>query len=68
LQFDKFVEARNGLESALTEMERAALDLRRVSREHGVCVTNKAAGVDGRYVHLFVMSQAYDKMDDVAEN
>jgi hypothetical protein len=49
-------------------MERAALDLRRVSMEHGVCVTNKAAGVDGRYVHLSVMSQAYGKMNDVAEN
>jgi hypothetical protein len=38
LQFDRFVEVRNGLESALTEMECAAADLRRVSREHGIRV------------------------------
>jgi hypothetical protein len=67
LQFDRFVEVRDGLESALTEMECAAANLRRVSREHGVHVANAIADVDGCYVHMSVMSRACGKMDDVAE-
>jgi hypothetical protein len=67
LQFDRFIEVRNGLESALGEMERAAAELRTMSREHGVRVAKVAADVDGRYVHMVVMSRACGKMDNIVE-
>jgi hypothetical protein len=67
LQFDKFVEVSDGLESALTEAERVADDLRGVLRKHGVCVANAATDVDGHYIHMSVISRACGKMDDVTE-
>jgi uncharacterized coiled-coil protein SlyX len=67
LQFDRFVEVRNGLESALAEIERVAAELRRVLREHEVRVGKVATDVDGPYVYMPVMNRACSKMDDVAE-
>jgi hypothetical protein len=67
LHFDRYVEVRDGLQSALTEMERAAADLRIVSREHGVRVANAATDMDVHYFHLSVMTRACGKMNDVAE-
>jgi hypothetical protein len=40
--------------------------MRTVSREHGVRVANPTVNIDGRYVHMAVMTRACGKMDAVA--
>jgi hypothetical protein len=61
LQYDRYREVYDAVDSAITEMDHLADDLRTVSREHGVRVVN------GRYVHLAGMTRACGKMDIVAE-
>jgi hypothetical protein len=67
VQFDRYNKVWDGLDSAITEMAHVAANLRKVSREHVVCVANVAANVDSRYVHMAVMTRACGKMDGVAE-
>jgi hypothetical protein len=50
------------------EMANVVADLRKVTREYGVCVANAATYVNSRYVHMAVMTRPYGKMDDVAES
>jgi hypothetical protein len=66
LHYDKYREVYDVADSTITEMDRLADDLRRVSMEHGVRVAN-AADVDGQYVHIAVMTRACGKMDVVAK-
>jgi hypothetical protein len=67
MQFDRHNEVWDGLDYAVTEMVQAAADLRKVTRDHGVCVANAAADVDSRYAHMATMTRARGKMDEVAE-
>jgi hypothetical protein len=48
-------------------MDHLADDLREVSAEHGVRVAKAATDVDGRYVHMTVMTRTCGKMDVVAD-
>jgi hypothetical protein len=67
LQYDRYREVYDAADSMITEMDHLTDDLRMVSGEHGVRVANATVYVDGRYVHLAVMTRACGKMDDVAE-
>jgi hypothetical protein len=49
------------------EMANVVADLRKVTREYGVCVANAATYVNSRYVHMAVMTRPCGKMDDVAK-
>jgi hypothetical protein len=50
----------DAVDSTIIEMDHPTDDLRIVSREHGVCVANVVTYVDGRYVHMSVMTRASD--------
>jgi hypothetical protein len=67
LQFSRYREVWDATYAVITVIARATNDLRDLSRDHGVCVANAVAGVDGQYVHLEVMTRACSKMVDVAE-
>jgi phosphotransacetylase len=47
-------------------MDHLADDLRNVSAQHGVHVAKAVADVDGRYVHMAVMTTACGKIELVA--
>jgi hypothetical protein len=66
-QFDRYREVRDVTEVAITEMDHLADDLRNVSAQHGVHVAKAVADVDGRYVHMAVMTTACGKMELVAD-
>jgi hypothetical protein len=66
-QLDRYKEVWDAADAAITEMNHLADDLRKVSTKHGVCVANASVDVDGRYVHMAVMTRAYGKMDVVAD-
>jgi hypothetical protein len=68
LQYDRYKEVYDVADSVITEMDHLADDLRTVSREHGVRDANAITDVDGRYVHMTVMTRACGKMDVVVEN
>jgi hypothetical protein len=57
----------DAMEAMITEMDHLADDLRQVSVQHGVHVAKAAADVDGRYVHMTVMTTACTKMDLIAD-
>jgi uncharacterized protein YukE len=67
VQFGRYYEVQDGLQSAVAEMGKAAAELRKLTRDHGVYVARAAAEVDSRYVHMAVMTQACVKMDEVAD-
>jgi hypothetical protein len=66
-QLDRYREVRDAANAAITEMDHLADDLREVSAEHVVRVAKAAIDVDGRYVHMEVMTRACGKMDVVAD-
>jgi hypothetical protein len=67
LQLARYRKVWDVADSAIIEMAHAVDNLRKVSREHEVCVANAAADVDGRYVHMVVMTRVCGKMDGVVE-
>jgi uncharacterized protein YukE len=56
VQFDRYSEVWDGLDSAVTEMAQVAVDLRKVTRDHGVRVANAAIDMDSHYVYMVVVT------------
>jgi hypothetical protein len=67
LQLVRYKEVRDAVEAAITEMDRLADDLREVSADHEIHVAKVAADVEGRYVHMVVITRACGKMGVVAD-
>jgi hypothetical protein len=66
-QLDRYREGRDAANAAIIEMDHLADDLREVSTKHGVRVAMAAVDVDGRYVHMAVMTRACGKLDVVTD-